>query len=188
MTRDEAKVTGGRANEYRNVQAVYAAHGKYVWLTLQRLGVARSDLEDMCQEVFVVVHQRLDSYDPSARMTAWLFGICLRVASGYRRRAHRRYESSTDMSAHDRTLGTQQDPGEQLEGREASKLLYSLLDELELEKRSVFVMFEIDELPCAEIAEQLGIPTGTVYSRLHAARKQLTELAARMRARGGPDG
>src|SRR4051812_17880892 len=64
-----------------DVAAIHAAHGDFVWLSLQRLGVRDSDLQDMHQEVFVVVHQRLHTFDGSARMTTWLFGIAMRVAS-----------------------------------------------------------------------------------------------------------
>ncbi len=62
-----------------------------------------------------------------------------------------------------------------------------MLDELDLERRAVFVMYEIDELPCEQIAAMIGVPVGTVHSRLHAARKEFQRAAARWQARsGGP--
>ena len=60
-----------------------------------------------------------------------------------------------------------------------------MLDGLDLEKRAVFVMFELEQMPCAEIAELTGLPVGTVHSRLHAARQQFAEAAARFRRRRG---
>src|SRR6266571_3707710 len=60
-----------------DVGAIHEQYSDFVWLTLQR---------------FVVVHRRLDSFDASSRMTTWLFGICMRVAAAYRRRAFRRHE------------------------------------------------------------------------------------------------
>jgi RNA polymerase sigma-70 factor (ECF subfamily) len=56
----------------------------------------------------------------------------------------------------------------------------TVLGQLVLEQRAVFVMYEIEALPCAEIAEILGVPIGTVYSRLHAARKRIETLVSLM--------
>jgi RNA polymerase sigma-70 factor (ECF subfamily) len=168
-----------------DLHAVYAAHAQYVWMTLQRLGVHRSDLEDLCQEVFVVVHRRLASYDPNARMSAWLFGICLRVVAAYRRRAFRRHEQPTDFDQNPPGASTAADPERAALDRHRRAQLVAVLDKMDLERRAVFVMFEIDGLGCAEIAELIGVPVGTVYSRLHAARKEFEKLAARVRAREG---
>ena len=65
---------------------MYGGHGRFVWLSLQRLGVHPPDLEDVVQDVFLIVHRRLESYDRRSRVTTWLFGICMRVAANYRRR------------------------------------------------------------------------------------------------------
>jgi len=56
---------------------------------------------------------------------------------------------------------------------------------MDLEKRAVFVMFEIDELPSEEIAATLGVPIGTVWSRLHTARKQFQSALTREKAKTG---
>lgn len=148
---------------------------------LQRFGVRAGDLEDMCQEVFVVVHQRLHTCDPSAKMTAWLYGICMRVASTHRRRAYRRYEHPDDAT--DAVAPASEGPERRAMAHQAQARLQAMLDEVELERRAVFVMFEVDEMSCAEIAEVVGIPIGTVHSRLYAARRDLTQVVARWRAR-----
>lgn len=152
------------------VATIYATHGEFVWRSLQRLGVFDTDLKDLSQEVFLVVHRRLDSFDGSALMTTWLFGICLRVVSDYRRRRRRRPESPLDPSLEleDRGLS----PEQTLARREAQSILARVLDAMDLDKRAAFVMFEIEGVGCGEIAEVLGVPLGTVYSRLHAARAQ----------------
>ena len=61
--------------EALTVTAVYEAHADFVWASLQRLGVRAPDLDDVLQEVFVVVHQRLHTFDGSAAMTTWLYEI-----------------------------------------------------------------------------------------------------------------
>ena len=72
--------------------AVHAAQADFLWRSLQRLGVRSADLEDVFQEVFIVVHKRLHTFDGSSALTTWLFGVCLRVAAAHRRRAWFRRE------------------------------------------------------------------------------------------------
>jgi RNA polymerase sigma-70 factor, ECF subfamily len=174
-----------------DVSRVHSEHADFVWLTLQRMGVRDADIEDLLQEVFVVVHRRLRTYDGSARMTTWLFGICLRVAAAYRRRAYFRRERPT-AEVPERPTDEETSPEARAQVRQARERLLAVIDSMELEERALFVMFELDEVPCEQIAEMLGVPIGTVYSRLHAARrsfqKALTRLAAREAARPRPRG
>jgi RNA polymerase sigma-70 factor, ECF subfamily len=167
---------------YVDVARLYDEHAAFVWASLQRLGVRAPDLEDVLQEVFVVVHKRIGTFDGSAKITTWLFGICMRVASAYRRRGFRRNETCV-ADPPEPENGAYESPEEDLATRESRRRLEALLDELDLDKRAVFVMFEIDEVPCEEIARLLGVPLGTVYSRLHAARKEFQKALARMHAR-----
>lgn len=170
-----------------DVSRVYEVHAPFVWASLQRLGIRDADLDDVLQEVFVVVHQRIATFDGSSKMTTWLFGICLRVASAYRRRGFRRNETCiAEPPDHGTAPGAS--PEEAMAEAESRRRLAALLDELDLEKRAVFVMFEIDEMPCEEIAQIVGVPVGTVYSRLHSARKDFQKALARMHARDARGG
>jgi RNA polymerase sigma-70 factor, ECF subfamily len=163
--------------------AVHAAHNGFLWATLQRLGGRARDLDDLYQEVFIVVHRRLGDYDPALPIRPWLFGICVRVVAGWRRRAHvRREELVDEMPEGDHAAPS---PEERADRSRNQRILQSILDELDLERRAVFVMYEIDELPCDQIAEMMGVPVGTVHSRLHTARKEFERAAARWQARHG---
>jgi RNA polymerase sigma-70 factor (ECF subfamily) len=171
-----------RIDEQLDVVSIHDAHAEFVWLSLQRLGVADADVEDLLQEVFVVVHRRLASFDRSSRITTWLFGICMRVAAAYRRRAFRRHERVVaEMPEQAGAEGS--DPEQAAATSQAQARLKAALDLMELEKRALFVMFEIDEVSCQDIAEMLSVPLGTVYSRLHAARKDFERALARLEAR-----
>lgn len=167
-----------------SVAEVVAEHGRFVWVTLQRFGVRGPDLDDLAQEVFLVVHQRMHTWDRTSRMTTWLYGICLRVASVHRRRAYVRREQP-DGGATEEVDTARPDP-EQVASREQARArLEAILDDMELERRAVFVMFEIDGMTCEEIAATTAAPLGTVYSRLRAARKDFTDALRRWRARDG---
>jgi RNA polymerase sigma-70 factor (ECF subfamily) len=174
-----------------DLAAVYAAQKGFVWLTLQRMGIRRPDLEDVFQDVFVIVHKRLHTYNPDAKLTAWLYGICLRSVARHRRRAFRRREKVDGIATDVALAGAEswhaetESPDERLRRREREATLNALLDTLDPEHRVVVVMFEIEDQSCADIAELIGIPVGTVHSRLHTARRKLTQTAERRRLQGG---
>lgn len=173
----------GLPAELPTVSSVQGEHGDFVWKSLQRLGVREPDLEDMAQEVFVIVHRRLHTFDGTSKMTTWLFGICSRVASSYRRSAYVRRERPVPEVPEGAEGGEARGPEEAASERQSRALLEKIIGELDVEKRAVFVMFEIDELSCDEIAAIVGVPVGTVYSRLHAARKAFEKALARHNAR-----
>ena len=162
-----------------DVTTVCKHHGRFVWATLHRLGVARADLSDAMQDVLIVVHRRRESFDGSCQLKTWLFAICVKVAAAQRRRAHVRREEPralVEPVEHD-------DPEHHALANAAKARLLCLLDSMAPEQRAVFVMFEIEGLSCAEIAGELGIPLGTVHSRLHAARESFRTSLGRLKAR-----
>jgi RNA polymerase sigma-70 factor, ECF subfamily len=166
-----------------DVESIHESHADYVWCSLQRLGVRPADLEDALQEVFVVVYRKLASFDGSSRLSTWLFGISMRVASAYRRKAYRRRERTVVDLETTAGASSAESPEEALVEQQARARLASVLDELEPARRAIFVMFELESIGCAEIAEQLGLPIGTVYSRLGAARADFSKAALRLRRR-----
>jgi RNA polymerase sigma-70 factor (ECF subfamily) len=178
-------LAGEKRPDALDVAAIVGEHAGFVWATLQRFGVREPDLEDLSQEVFLAVHARLATYDPQARITTWLYGICLRVASNYRRRAYVRRELPVAEPPDQDESSPGQSPEDAAMTRQARERLDAMLNELDLDKRAVFVMFEIDGLSCDEIAAIAGVPVGTVYSRLHAARKAFARAFARWQARHG---
>jgi RNA polymerase sigma-70 factor, ECF subfamily len=159
-------------------RTIYEEHARFVWITLQRLGVRPEDLGDVAHDVFVVVHRRLHTFDHTSRVTTWLFGICLRVAANYRRR-QRRVPSEAALRARVSDDASVEVPiDEMLARRQEGTNAERVLGALTLAKRAVFIMFEIEGLSCQEIAEVMGVPIGTVYSRLHAARAQIQRIVA----------
>jgi RNA polymerase sigma-70 factor, ECF subfamily len=167
-----------------DVRTIYRDQGRFVWLSLQRLGIHPSDLDDVAQDVFMIVHRRLDTFDRRARISTWLFGICMRVAANYRRRRRWTREVLSGGGEDERPAAlTAAD--EVLVRREQREIAERALNRLEVAKRATFVMFEIESMSCLEIAEVMNVPVGTVYSRLHSARRQLEKALTRDLARRG---
>jgi len=147
---------------------VFAESSPFVWRVLGRLGVARPDVPDVGQEVFLIVHRRLADYDGRVPVRAWIYGICLRQAADYRRRIRRRRELPADALPQRATPAGQE---RELELRRARARLFAVLETLDADKREVFVLYELEELPMNEVARIVDCPLQTAYSRLHAARK-----------------
>ena len=154
-----------------DVAAIYTQNAQFLWKSLSRAGVPDGDLPDALQEVLLVVHRRRDSFNGSSRLTTWLFGICLRVASTTRRRNRRRREQTMDPKLDVPALIEPNNPEDLALARDAKRRLAQALDRLDAEKRAVLVMFELEGLSCAEIAELVGVPKGTIFSRLASARQ-----------------
>ena len=166
-----------------DVVRIHDTHADFVWRTLQRLGVRSADLEDALQEVFIVVHRRLHTFDSTARLSTWLFGICLRVAAAHRRRAHLRREETTSDVAERADESRSNNPEVMAAASEDRRRVEEALDRLVPERRVVFVMFEIEGMAAGEIAAELGVPVGTIYSRLSTARAEFVKAVERLERR-----
>jgi RNA polymerase sigma-70 factor (ECF subfamily) len=166
----------------RTFRALYEAHVDFVWRNLRRLGVHETDVEDRTQEVFVVAHRRFDQFEDRGHgPRAWLFQIVLRVASDARRHRRRHPEDADGGDALGRTA-VQAPQADAILRREALDRLDAALETIEVGRRAVLVLHEIEEMTAPEIARVLGIPLNTVYSRLRVAR---TELETALAAQGG---
>jgi RNA polymerase sigma-70 factor, ECF subfamily len=160
---------------------VYREHFAFVWRAAKRLGVGDGSLDDVVQEVFVVVHRRLDGFEGRSSVKTWLFGIALRVVRDHRRAMRRRcVEPAVDV---DTLESSANGPAENAERAEAVRVLHALLDELADERREVFVMADLEQMTMPEIAETLGINVNTAYARLRLARQEFEQALARHRAR-----
>lgn len=162
-------------------EVVYDEWFDFVWRSARRLGVAESSVDDVVQEVFLVVHRRLPDFEGRSSVKTWLFAIVLRVVSDYRRTLRRKGGLSElpDEPIDDRSAS----PAAEAERAQAVRLLHQLLDELDDDKRTVFVLAELEQMSAPEISEIVGCPLNTVYSRLRAAREAFERALSRYRAR-----
>jgi RNA polymerase sigma-70 factor (ECF subfamily) len=160
---------------------IYDTHIDYVWRLFRRLGVWERDLEDAAHELFVVVHRRLDDYDPSRPLKPWLAGIATRVASDFRKRAHRRREHAQEAEEIERvSAGQVQSLQHQLEAREEIRLVYRALESLDEPRRTVFVLHDIEGHTMPELQQALDVPLNTLYSRLRSAREMFDKSVAKL--------
>ncbi len=170
-------------------EELYEKHFAFVWRNLRRLGVPPGAQDDAVQDIFLVVHRKRGEFAGRSSFQTWLFGIVLRVARRYRQAGARARSVPTpeggpvDPDALVDVRGPS--PHESAERGESLHLLHRLLDQLDEAKREVFVSIEVEGLSAPEVAEALGVPLNTVYSRLRLARQEFEQAVARHEAREG---
>jgi RNA polymerase sigma-70 factor (ECF subfamily) len=163
------------------VRLIVRAHYSSLWRFLRRLGVHESSVEDAAQQVLCVVARRIDEVAPDREKT-FLFSVAVRVAHAVRREQQRGPCLTGDELLAE-VPASAPEPGEALDDRRARAVLDAVLDAMPLELRTVFVLYELDEMTMADIALALSLPPGTVASRLRRARETFTVLSRRAQAR-----
>ena len=139
----------------------------YIIRTLRRFGASPNDVEDLAQEVFLVLYQSWEKFDPTRPLRAYLAGIAFRVVCNYLRKRKREVlHAVMEVSA----IGPR--PDQALESTQVRALVFCALKRVPMQRRAVLVMHDIDKLPMAEIASTLEIYRFTGYSRLRKARKE----------------
>ncbi len=153
-----------------DLERLYEEHGPYVQTLLMRVLGSAVDAEDLTHDVFLIAHRKRSSLELELPRS-WLTRVALGLAANRRRTRHLRQlvrrtgfwgAPSVEASAE-----------KELIEEESTRALYHLLEALPEKKRVVFILFEIQELSCVEIAELLNVPVKTVYSRLCSARHEL---------------
>ena len=155
--------------------AVYSENAGFVWRVLRGMGVTELLVEDAVQDVFVVVYRRLPEFDGRHPVRTWIFAIAQRIAFDYRRRQQRAYSIvplETQLRDHAPS------PAETAERAESMRIVFELLEQLDDQKRAVFVLAEIEGMTAPEIAAATGTGLNTVYTRLRRARLQLNQALA----------
>jgi len=163
-------MSGPRPKEPVSTEELFRSHAPFVARFLYRFGVGADDLDDAVQEVFLVVH-RNGGYTPGpATPTSYLASIAVRAAASHRRRGRTNRERRAELEP-DQVPSAAGGPVQILETRESLMKLQAALEELEPSLRATLVLVELEGETCKSIAASLRIPVGTVYWRLHRARK-----------------
>ncbi len=155
-------------------------HFRYVWRLLRRLGLPEADADDVAQQVFLATMSRLDDNRPG-RERAFLYGVALNFAARFRK-SSRRTRSEVELVLEGVSDGRAA-PDELVDQHRARRLLDEILARLDDELREVLVLYEIEQLSSAEIAEITALPSGTVASRLRRAREEFAAEVRRLEAR-----
>jgi RNA polymerase sigma-70 factor (ECF subfamily) len=169
-----------KAEESIGAEALFRSYAQFVASFLYRFGAPPGDIDDIVQEVFIVAHRRGGYVRGSAQPRTWLASIAANVAQTSRRARSRRARNiPTAPESALEQAGNTIDPLQQLESQRAVECLQGALEGLPVEHRAAFVLYELEGASCESIAAQWQVPIGTVYSRLHSARRRVVDAYER---------
>lgn len=160
----------------------YEENWRWIYQVVRRVGGHDIEVEDAVQDVFVVLANKLHTFEGRSQLRTWVYRICLNVTSEHRRRRQRqrRIEHAASMVAFWRE--GPQTSERILEARGDAALVQQILAKMGERKREVFVLREVEQLSGDDVAEVLGIPSATVRTRLFHARKEFTRLLEKNRS------
>jgi RNA polymerase sigma-70 factor (ECF subfamily) len=165
-------------------EGLVRTHTRRVYNLCYRFTGRSSEAEDLTQEVFIKIFQTLRSYD-SAQGTflTWLNRVARNhLVDHYRRTKRDRVTSSLeDELPHVEAKPSKEiEPVGHVEARERKELLQAALNKLSPDLREAVVLRDLNDLDYAEIAQVLGVPEGTVKSRINRGRLELARVIKRM--------
>lgn len=176
MARDNHLGSAGRCARAKGVSErdlrvaeLFRREAEFVWRVVRRLGVPDSEAEDVVQEIFLVVAQRLISYEERGTMRAWLVAITRQVVQHAHRSRFRHERKLQAIPSH--PPAPPEDPHQRLESNQAVRLVQQFLSEIEPNQALIFYLSEVEDMSSVEIAASLDVNVNTVYSRLRQARK-----------------
>jgi RNA polymerase sigma-70 factor (ECF subfamily) len=142
---------------------------------LSRMQVREADLDDLVQTTFLQIPRVATRFDATRPVKGWLFGLATIEVKRHRRtlsRFARKLAAFAREPAHRASPSPADVCGDSQAARRAERALAALSEK----KRDVFVMVVLEELPGGTVAHALGIPEGTVWTRLHHARRELADM------------
>ncbi len=157
-----------------SAEELFVAHAAYIASFLRRLGMPASEVDDLVQDVFLIAHKKGGFRPGEAQPRSWLSAIGVRLVQNKRRSFARNREDSNSL-AMEFAEAKDVTPAERFELRRSLERVQRALDSMDVEHRATFILYELENESCQTIAELLEVPVGTVYSRLHKARKRFLE-------------
>ncbi|MFC4912434.1 RNA polymerase sigma factor [Actinomadura gamaensis] len=170
---DDARIVAASLAEPERFTGVYDRHYAAVYRYVHgRLGPQPAD--DVAAETFLTAFRRRADFDPArGALRAWLFGIATRLVAQHRRTEERRYRALSRLGA-DRPHGGDEDRvASAVDAQVIKPELAAALRALSAKERDVLLLVALADLSHDEVAVALGIPYGTVGSRLNRARRKL---------------
>jgi len=180
------------ADDSTDPASVYRRHAARVSRWAARLAGPGFDVDDIVHDVFLVALRKLPEFRGEAQVSTWLHEITIRVVHTHRRRRRRRAwlwpfgGARTPEAEVAEVADRNATPAEALERKQAALRLYRILEQLDEKYRTAVVLFELEGLPCSEIAVLTGTTLANTWARVSRGREKLIEAFARWEARNEP--
>jgi RNA polymerase sigma-70 factor, ECF subfamily len=158
-----------------NFDDVFRENFLRVARTLRSLGIDPDAIDDATQDVFVIIHSKLDQFDGRSALTTWIYGVTFRVAMNARRKSKRR--SHEVLTGDERYRGP--DAADKYAESQAARFVQAFCASLSEAKRDAFVLCVLEERPVVEVAGLIGVDVNTLYARVRAAKSEFGKTLRR---------
>lgn len=168
-----------RTAEAQDLEAIFRLHFDDVYRIVRHLlgpSAPRADVDDVAQQVFIAIQRALPSFRGESKTSTWIYGIASRVVLSQLRSWRRQLRLKRAVDAERVRLVPARTPEQNISEREQALVVWSCLLRISAKKRVVYLLHEIEQLSGPEIAEALDLPEGTVWTRLHHARRELAVM------------
>jgi RNA polymerase sigma-70 factor (ECF subfamily) len=171
---EQALVARLRRGEARAFEELVIGYQHRVYGVALRMLGSRAEAEDVAQDAFLRAYRSVAEFRGDAKLSTWLYAITSRLClNRLGSAAHQRTRHGDEAIAQVADEG--EDAAGQVERREREATLHAAIAELDDDRRLVVVLADLEGLAYEEIAGALGVPVGTVRSRLHRARMELRQ-------------
>ncbi len=171
------QICNGNPQAFRYLVKQYE---RLVFHVAARLLNRQEDLEDVCQEVFIKVHQKLPEFRGDSKLSTWIATIAYRISVNHlKKRKHGVEIDDEEREFYHEDMITNEHPEQIVEKEELKKYIRKMVDRLPEQYKTVLSLYHLEELGYKEIVEITGLPEGTVKNYIFRARKMLKELIAK---------
>ncbi|MEE9292773.1 MAG: sigma-70 family RNA polymerase sigma factor [Acidobacteriota bacterium] len=167
------EVLAGRTDRF---EILIHRYQRLVATAALRMGVPRQEIEDVTNEVFYKVYRSLRRYEPAHAMSTWLYRITVNAALD-RRRSLRHEASRSELPVEIRDDSPT--PDQTADESSRARLLHEALGRIPEHYRTPLMLMHVEGLAVEEVSRILGLPEGTVKSRLFRARAMLKQVIMR---------
>jgi RNA polymerase sigma-70 factor, ECF subfamily len=173
---DDALARSVARGDQGAMATLYDRHAALIYRYALRVGGDVSIAEEVTQDVFLAVLRQANQFDSRrALFSTWLCAIARRLVWRQFQRRQRLVPLDADTGAED-SIAEAENPDIQLTRKETVELVRRGIDALPLQMKEVIILCELEEMPYEDVAVVLGIPVGTVRSRLHRAKRRLAQF------------
>lgn len=166
-----SRITEGDMGAFRHL---INQHEKLVIHMIGRVVRSPEDMEELCQDVFLKVYEKINAFNHQSKLSTWIATIAYRQAINHLRKKRIAISEVNDDDFRDRFIA-EDNPSQQLEEDDIEQKIMTYIDELPVHYRTVITLYHLEGMNYIEIGKITGMPEGTVKNYLFRARRLLKD-------------
>jgi len=175
MIDDQALVSRIISGDKQAFRLLIKQHERLVAHMVGRLIDRNEDREELCQDVFLKVYEKISEFNFQSKLSTWIATIAYRMGVNHLRKKKIELSDIPEDESFTAHFISQEDPQEDMEDSEIEGITLKLIDQLPPHYKTILTLYHVDQMNYGEIGEITGLPEGTVKNYLFRARNLLKE-------------